>query len=56
VVDAAFEDEQGWTVIDFKTDAELSDRLAEYRRQVGLYVRAIGEATGRPCRGILLRV
>jgi ATP-dependent exoDNAse (exonuclease V) beta subunit len=56
VVDAAFEDADGWTVVDFKTDAELSGRLPEYRRQVDLYVRAVAEATGRPCRGVLLRV
>jgi ATP-dependent exoDNAse (exonuclease V) beta subunit len=56
VVDAAFDDADGWTVVDFKTDAELSGRLPEYRRQVDLYARAVAEATGRPCRGVLLRV
>ncbi len=56
VVDAAFADADGWTVIDFKTDRELGARLADYRRQVDLYARAIAQATGRPARGVLLRV
>jgi ATP-dependent exoDNAse (exonuclease V) beta subunit len=56
VVDAAFEDETGWTVVDFKTDVELEARLEEYRAQVRLYVRAVAAATGRPARGVLLRV
>ena len=56
VVDAAFADADGWTVIDFKTDAELGARAAVYRRQVALYARAIAQATGRPARGVLLRV
>jgi ATP-dependent exoDNAse (exonuclease V) beta subunit len=56
VVDAAFEDGDGWTVVDFKTDVELAGRLAEYRRQVALYASAIARATGKPARGVLLRV
>jgi ATP-dependent exoDNAse (exonuclease V) beta subunit len=56
VVDAAFADADGWTVVDFKTDAELGARAAVYRRQVALYARAIARATGRPARGVLLRV
>jgi ATP-dependent exoDNAse (exonuclease V) beta subunit len=56
VVDAAFEDDTGWTVIDFKTDVELDARLEDYRAQVRLYVRAVSSATGRPTRGVLLRV
>jgi ATP-dependent exoDNAse (exonuclease V) beta subunit len=56
VVDAAFEDDTGWTVVDFKTDVELDARLDEYRAQVRIYVRAVSAATGRPARGVLLRV
>jgi ATP-dependent exoDNAse (exonuclease V) beta subunit len=56
VVDAAFADGEGWTVVDFKTDVELEARLAEYRAQVALYVRAVAAATGKPTRGVLLRV
>jgi ATP-dependent helicase/nuclease subunit A len=54
--DLAFEDGDGWTVVDFKTDAELDASLDGYRRQVALYARAITAATGRPARGVLLRI
>jgi ATP-dependent helicase/nuclease subunit A len=57
VVDVAFlergERAPVWTVVDFKTDLELSGRIAEYRRQVALYVRGIAAATGMAARGIL---
>lgn len=55
-LDLAFEDADGWTVVDFKTDRELDERLDVYRRQVALYARALATATGRPARGVLLRV
>ena len=47
---------QVWTVVDYKTDANLDARLEEYRAQVALYVRAIALATGAPARGIILRI
>jgi ATP-dependent exoDNAse (exonuclease V) beta subunit len=57
VVDLAYRDrDSGWTVVDFKTDGELSGRLAQYRAQVALYAQAIARATGEPTRGVLLRV
>jgi ATP-dependent helicase/nuclease subunit A len=56
VVDAAFLEDDEWTVIDFKTDIEIAGRLEEYRRQVALYARAIARATGMPARGVLLRL
>ncbi len=56
VADLAFEEDEGWTVVDFKTDAELGARLELYRRQVALYATAVAEATGRPARGFLLAV
>jgi ATP-dependent exoDNAse (exonuclease V) beta subunit len=55
-VDLAFEDEGGWTVLDFKTDQELSGALDRYRRQVGFYVEALRRATGRDVRGVLMLV
>jgi ATP-dependent exoDNAse (exonuclease V) beta subunit len=55
-VDLAFETPEGWTVVDFKTDAELGEAEDVYRRQVGLYAHAISRITGRPARGLLLRV
>jgi ATP-dependent exoDNAse (exonuclease V) beta subunit len=56
VVDAAFDDGDGWTVVDFKTDVELAARLPEYQRQVALYARAMAHATGRPARAVLLQL
>jgi ATP-dependent helicase/nuclease subunit A len=56
VVDAAFLEDGAWTVVDFKTDVEIGERAAEYRRQVAAYADAIARATGIPARGILLRL
>jgi ATP-dependent exoDNAse (exonuclease V) beta subunit len=56
VIDAAFVEDGVWTVVDWKTDVEIAGRMAEYRRQVGLYGRAIAAATGMPARAVLLRV
>jgi ATP-dependent helicase/nuclease subunit A len=56
VVDLAFEDEDGWTVVDFKTDAELAADLGRYRRQVGLYASMVARATRKNVRGVLLRI
>lgn len=55
-VDLAFLDDGAWTIIDFKTDQELTKGLDVYRRQVALYARAINAATGTPARAVLLRV
>jgi ATP-dependent exoDNAse (exonuclease V) beta subunit len=58
IVDLAFfePDSNAWTVVDFKTDVELEGRIDEYRRQVGLYAKAIARATGRPAKGVILKV
>ncbi len=53
--DLAYETGEGWVVLDFKTDAALVSDAA-YRRQVALYAEALAHATGRPARGVLLRV
>jgi ATP-dependent exoDNAse (exonuclease V) beta subunit len=55
-VDLAFLDAGAWTVIDFKTDQELTRNLDVYRRQVALYADAIAGATGTPAHAVLLRV
>ncbi len=54
--DLAFEEEEGWVIVDFKTDVELGPGEAGYRRQVALYAEAVAHATGRPARGVLMRV
>jgi ATP-dependent exoDNAse (exonuclease V) beta subunit len=55
-IDLAFDTGDGWTVVDFKTDAELGDAEEAYRRQVALYADALAAITGRPARGLILRV
>ena len=54
VLDLAFEDEDAWTIIDFKTRVETERDLAQYHRQVGLYAAAVAKATGRDARGYLM--
>jgi ATP-dependent exoDNAse (exonuclease V) beta subunit len=57
VVDLAFEELSGWTVVDYKTDRELAAAGEErYRRQVALYVTAIRQATGAAANGVLVRI
>jgi ATP-dependent helicase/nuclease subunit A len=56
VLDLAFEDDTGWTVIDFKTDRELSEAQEQYRRQAVLYTIAVATATGKKARGMLVRL
>ncbi|HEY8074343.1 MAG TPA: PD-(D/E)XK nuclease family protein, partial [Labilithrix sp.] len=56
VVDLAFLEDDGWTVVDFKTDVEMGARKTAYARQVDAYARAIAAATGKQARGALLAV
>jgi hypothetical protein len=54
VADCVFEDEEGYLVVDFKTDRPSGERLERYRRQVGLYADAVTRATGKPARAVLM--
>jgi ATP-dependent exoDNAse (exonuclease V) beta subunit len=56
VLDLAFEDADGWTVVDFKTDSEISGELGRYRRQVALYASAVARATGRKVTSVLMQL
>jgi len=56
VVDLAYEENNSWTVVDYKTDIELRGRLDAYQTQVQLYAVAISLATGRDTTPVLLRV
>src|SRR5262249_55104363 len=56
VLDLAFEEDAGWTVVDFKTQAELGGALARYGRQVDAYASVIARVTGRPVAAVLLRL
>jgi ATP-dependent exoDNAse (exonuclease V) beta subunit len=55
-VDFAFDEGEGMTVIDFKTDRAEGDALARYERQVAYMPRGIAQATGRPARAVLMKV
>jgi ATP-dependent exoDNAse (exonuclease V) beta subunit len=56
VLDLAFEEAEGWTVVDFKTQTELAGSLAAYRRQVLAYASVVTRTTGRPATAVLLRL
>jgi ATP-dependent exoDNAse (exonuclease V) beta subunit len=56
VVDLAFEQADGWIVIDFKTDEEFRGNELAYRRQVEMYASAIQAAIGAPVSPVLMRV
>jgi ATP-dependent helicase/nuclease subunit A len=60
IADLAFEEPDGgqrrWTVVDFKTDVEISGHLATYRAQLKIYMRGIAQSTGARASGVLLWV
>jgi len=56
VVDLAFEEQGAWTVVDYKTDRELSTGEDVYRRQVAFYASAISRATGAAASAVLARI
>jgi ATP-dependent helicase/nuclease subunit A len=55
-IDLAFEDLTGVTVLDFKTDREMTLDLEHYKRQLAVYCQAMEQMTERPAKGLLLRV
>jgi ATP-dependent exoDNAse (exonuclease V) beta subunit len=55
VLDLAFEDEEGWTIVDFKTTAQTIGVLERQRRQVATYAWLVRRATGRDVRAVLMR-
>jgi len=56
VLDLAFEEAGRWTVVDFKTDAEIAAELATYRRQVRLYASIVARATGTDVTPVLMQL
>jgi ATP-dependent exoDNAse (exonuclease V) beta subunit len=56
VVDLAFDEADGVTIVDFKTDRDLERGLAHYTRQLQLYAVAIRSATGRSATPVLMRI
>jgi ATP-dependent exoDNAse (exonuclease V) beta subunit len=57
IVDLAFlEEGVGYTVIDFKTDVDVTPNKDVYARQVSAYARAISAATGMPASAVIFSV
>jgi ATP-dependent exoDNAse (exonuclease V) beta subunit len=55
-IDLAFVETSGLTVIDFKTDRELSTDLERYKRQLTVYCQALGALRNTAARGILAKI
>lgn len=56
VIDLAFEEDEGWVIADFKTDAVLDPLPARYQAQLAWYAWALERITQRPVRAYLLGV
>jgi hypothetical protein len=54
--DLVFEHRGCFVVVEFKTDHELEGTLDRYRRQLQIYATAIRRSTGKPARGVLMRL
>ncbi len=55
-IDLAFFEDSTWTIVDFKSDADLPSRRPQYQRQLQWYLFALSKITGAPVRGWLLGV
>ena len=55
-IDLAFQEEDRWIVVDFKTDVHLKPDDPGYRRQVRWYVYGLTQITGQPAEGWLLGI
>jgi ATP-dependent exoDNAse (exonuclease V) beta subunit len=56
VLDLAFDEQDLTTVVDFKTDHELSAGETRYRAQLQKYLDAVAAATARRVEGVLFKV
>jgi hypothetical protein len=56
VIDLAFVENDRWSVVDFKTDAEDRQRLRKYCRQVGWYIHLVEKVKGGPTDGWVLHL
>ena len=56
IPDLAFQEAAKWTVVDFKTDTDISTREAPYRKQVALYAQAMAVGTNARTEGCLLLI
>ena len=56
VLDLAFFENGTWTIVDFKTDADVTGRGEQYERQLRWYAYGLGQLTGKPVGAVLLSV
>ncbi len=56
IVDLAFVEDGRWTIVDFKTDAELGPKRAHYERQLRWYAFALAQLTGQCAAAALLAI
>jgi len=56
VIDMAYSDGSSWIIVDFKTDADVGERRAQYERQLQWYAYALAQLSGMPARAFLLSV
>jgi ATP-dependent helicase/nuclease subunit A len=54
MIDLAFVENGGWTMLDFKTDADLSAKREHYMRQLRWYALALTRLTGEPVTATLM--
>jgi len=54
VVDLAYHEPDGWTLVDYKTDDDVVARRKHYEAQLAWYLHAFAKLTGEPVRGVLL--
>jgi ATP-dependent exoDNAse (exonuclease V) beta subunit len=55
-IDLAYFDGLRWTIVDFKTDADLSAKRTQYERQLQWYSLALSRITGQPVEAVLLSI
>ena len=56
MIDLAFLEKDEWMVVDFKTDADVSERRTHYERQLQWYAFALSKLTGFKARSVLFSV
>jgi ATP-dependent helicase/nuclease subunit A len=56
VIDLAFVENDQWIIVDFKTDADTSERRSQYERQLQWYGFALSQLTQMPARAVLLQI
>jgi len=55
-IDLAFVEHDRWVIVDFKTDADASERREQYERQLQWYAFALSRLTGMPAQAWLLQI